>query len=138
MLMCFVGVTLFLVCLFWFCFSSRRRHTRCALVTGVQTCALPIYTQILRSAFRLTPDRISPTRRITMRLYLTSTGEWTGNQSDAAGLVRANGGTWAQIEVPTDKPGLIAWLTQPWTHSPTSAAPENGRAWGRERGWQEE
>src|SRR3546814_1429482 len=24
-------------------FSSRRRHTRCALVTGVQTCALPIY-----------------------------------------------------------------------------------------------
>src|SRR3546814_8148295 len=28
---------------FLFCFfSSRRRHTRCALVTGVQTCALPI------------------------------------------------------------------------------------------------
>src|SRR3546814_3416341 len=26
---------------FFFC-SSRRRHTRCALVTGVQTCALPI------------------------------------------------------------------------------------------------
>src|SRR3546814_9870970 len=24
------------------CFASRRRHTRCALVTGVQTCALPI------------------------------------------------------------------------------------------------
>src|SRR3546814_7111808 len=28
------------VCFFFF--SSRRRHTRCALVTGVQTCALPI------------------------------------------------------------------------------------------------
>src|SRR3546814_6293216 len=27
-----------------FVFSSRRRHTRCALVTGVQTCALPIFT----------------------------------------------------------------------------------------------
>src|SRR3546814_15203456 len=27
-------------CIFFF--SSRRRHTRCALVTGVQTCALPI------------------------------------------------------------------------------------------------
>src|SRR3546814_8238675 len=27
---------------FYFLFSSRRRHTRCALVTGVQTCALPI------------------------------------------------------------------------------------------------
>src|SRR3546814_3789595 len=25
-----------------FCFSSRRRHTSCAVVTGVQTCALPI------------------------------------------------------------------------------------------------
>src|SRR3546814_9725793 len=30
-------------CIFiYFFFSSRRRHTRCALVTGVQTCALPI------------------------------------------------------------------------------------------------
>src|SRR3546814_3762706 len=28
------------MCVFFF--SSRRRHTRCALVTGVQTCALPI------------------------------------------------------------------------------------------------
>src|SRR3546814_11436579 len=28
--------------LFNFFFSRRRRHTRCALVTGVQTCALPI------------------------------------------------------------------------------------------------
>src|SRR3546814_4255357 len=31
-----------LVGLVLFFFSSRRRHTRCALVTGVQTCALPI------------------------------------------------------------------------------------------------
>src|SRR3546814_5036035 len=30
-----------------FFFSSRRRHTRCALVTGVQTCALPIYERRL-------------------------------------------------------------------------------------------
>src|SRR3546814_3140439 len=30
-------------CVFYFFFSSRRRHTRCALVTGVQTCALPIW-----------------------------------------------------------------------------------------------
>src|SRR3546814_6668531 len=28
----------------FFFISSRRRHTRCALVTGVQTCALPIST----------------------------------------------------------------------------------------------
>src|SRR3546814_3802388 len=30
-----------------FFFSSRRRHTRCALVTGVQTCALPIWNTAL-------------------------------------------------------------------------------------------
>src|SRR3546814_6112567 len=42
---CFVVAVLFsLFCVFcFFCFSSRRRHTRCALVTGVQTCALPIW-----------------------------------------------------------------------------------------------
>src|SRR3546814_8441853 len=31
-----------------FFFSSRRRHTRCALVIGVQTCALPILDAELR------------------------------------------------------------------------------------------
>src|SRR3546814_6460783 len=31
-----------MLCCVCFFFSSRRRHTRCALVTGVQTCALPI------------------------------------------------------------------------------------------------
>src|SRR3546814_3831044 len=30
------------LCCVCFFVSSRRRHTRCALVTGVQTCALPI------------------------------------------------------------------------------------------------
>src|SRR3546814_3380474 len=35
MILCMRGILLFF-------FSSRRRHTRCALVTGVQTCALPI------------------------------------------------------------------------------------------------
>src|SRR3546814_1403970 len=33
-----------------FFFSSRRRHTRCALVTGVQTCALPIFAGFLDRA----------------------------------------------------------------------------------------
>src|SRR3546814_5051777 len=36
-----VVLYLWFVLLFFF-FSSRRRHTMCALVTGVQTCALPI------------------------------------------------------------------------------------------------
>src|SRR3546814_3866668 len=40
--MCFIVIIL----LFFF-FSSRRRHTRCALVTGVQTCALPIFSLLM-------------------------------------------------------------------------------------------
>src|SRR3546814_11611370 len=41
----------------FFCFSSRRRHTRCALVTGVQTCALPISPNFVESdANAVTPD----------------------------------------------------------------------------------
>src|SRR3546814_11924407 len=35
-------MSLFECYVLFFFFSSRRRHTRCALVTGVQTCALPI------------------------------------------------------------------------------------------------
>src|SRR3546814_7242862 len=34
-------------------FSSRRRHTRCALVTGVQTCALPISGEAAAEQHRL-------------------------------------------------------------------------------------
>src|SRR3546814_2693379 len=37
------------------CLSSRRRHTSCALVTGVQTCALPIGTVSRRLARGLAP-----------------------------------------------------------------------------------
>src|SRR3546814_19471632 len=42
-----------------FFFSSRRRHTRCALVTGVQTCALPIsllYRLFRRGEVAALPD----------------------------------------------------------------------------------
>src|SRR3546814_7802 len=38
-----------------FFFSSRRRHTRCALVTGVQTCSLPIYRHGRAFALLLDP-----------------------------------------------------------------------------------
>src|SRR3546814_5073597 len=47
-------------CLFLFFFSSRRRHTRCALVTGVQTCALPILEAILD---------LVPQPRLAQRLF---------------------------------------------------------------------
>src|SRR3546814_1579194 len=48
---------LFCCILFIFFFSSRRRHTICALVTGVQTCALPI-----------SPIRSKAVRKLALRL----------------------------------------------------------------------
>src|SRR3546814_10683945 len=38
----YVGIVIIFFVFLFFFFSSIRRHTRCALVTGVQTCALPI------------------------------------------------------------------------------------------------
>src|SRR3546814_15650774 len=50
----FICVRMIILCVSYvapiFFFSSRRRHTRCALVTGVQTCALPISSVSPRSA----------------------------------------------------------------------------------------
>src|SRR3546814_18932609 len=48
-------------------FSSRRRHTRCALVTGVQTCALPIFFALgtidgLAARARVLDDALEPAR----------------------------------------------------------------------------
>src|SRR3546814_2050223 len=40
---CFCQLESLLKYALFFFFSSRRLHTSCALVTGVQTCALPIY-----------------------------------------------------------------------------------------------
>src|SRR3546814_2493321 len=39
--------------------SSRRRHTRCALVTGFQTCALPIYRRHDRHTCREAAERVA-------------------------------------------------------------------------------
>src|SRR3546814_7830111 len=47
-----------------FLLSSRRRHTRCALVTGVQTCALPISDEITRDALENLIWLTLPRRRI--------------------------------------------------------------------------
>src|SRR3546814_1979391 len=53
------------LCGLFFVFSSRRRHTICALVTGVQTCALPISRKIRigRYCVRSTMERCSPVVR---------------------------------------------------------------------------
>src|SRR3546814_1510730 len=47
-----------------FFFSSRRRHTRCALVTGVQTCALPISLLLRPIGGRQWQTMLRPARRL--------------------------------------------------------------------------
>src|SRR3546814_17212319 len=74
-----------------FFFSSRSRHTRCALLTGVQTCALPIcdiYHLGSRGALYLLAlvqahqarQRVAPTQAATASLL---------SLLDALGVVRA-------------------------------------------------
>src|SRR3546814_19333319 len=58
------------VCFF---FSSRRRHTRCALVTGVQTCALPISYQV--RAIRAMAESLAQGRRAGLLTMATGTGK---------------------------------------------------------------
>src|SRR3546814_2848233 len=50
-----------------FFFSSRRRHTRCALVTGVQTCALPILKKGINVLFEYSPKECLCWRRPDVR-----------------------------------------------------------------------
>src|SRR3546814_5201921 len=69
-----------LLCYKFVFFSSRRRHTRCALVTGVQTCALPIWfggrskhltSAAVGSAYRvgLLIESPAPGKRLAPRHY---------------------------------------------------------------------
>src|SRR3546814_8088837 len=62
--------------LWLFFFSSRRRHTRCALVTGVQTCALPISLYSWYKTGELKAEGTSITEGI-------GTGRITANLEDA-------------------------------------------------------
>src|SRR3546814_3816138 len=62
----------------YFFFSSRRRHTRCALVTGVQTCALPILRAEARSFLH------HQVRSMVGCLYLVGRGKWSASDLEAA------------------------------------------------------
>src|SRR3546814_18278525 len=101
----FVWFYIYFMCFFFF--SSRRRHTRCALVTGVQTCALPIFGCYGATAIK-TPnvDRLaargtrfvnahSPSATCTPSRYALLTGDYAWRASgtqilpgDAPALIR--------------------------------------------------
>src|SRR3546814_14226412 len=74
----------------FFVFSSRRRHTRCELVTGVQTCALPIYRRSGYDRGHLAPSGNMPNK------------ESQAESFSLANIVPQNGelnrGIWADLE----------------------------------------
>src|SRR3546814_2968631 len=73
-----------------FFFSSRRRHTMCALVTGVQTYALPVCAPLESFLEKATKDRKRQqpraefTRRSAMALNLTQKQEVVAELSEVA------------------------------------------------------
>src|SRR3546814_7707171 len=82
-------------------FSSRRRHTRCALVTGVQTCALPI------SRHTETPglgDAIELRRSDWITRF---SGKGLGNPPRAGWRVRKDGGAFDQFAGATITPRAV-------------------------------
>src|SRR3546814_6375785 len=84
-------------CVSLFFFSSRRRHTVCALVTGVQTCALPISEMIT--------ELYVPRSRLADFLGAAADGLRRRRAQVVYGTVRL---------VERDDDSLLAWAREPW------------------------
>src|SRR3546814_2512724 len=78
----FLGCFVLVVVLLIFFFASGRRHTCCALVTGVQTFALPILPSIcrmpmfMRSSFRMSPSSTRAQRLARWRAWRWRWAAW--------------------------------------------------------------
>src|SRR3546814_1384069 len=77
-----------------FYFSSRRRHTRCALVTGVHTCALPIFGGIdivvnNASAIWLAGTADTPMKRFDLMHQVNTRGSFVTTQACLPYLAKA-------------------------------------------------
>src|SRR3546814_5241712 len=97
-----------------FFFSSRRRHTRCALVTGVQTCALPICRIVPAPLVSKLADAFGINAAITVSGDDTAKHVMTTGEISSVGAYRL-------------KRSLVAGQQR---------LEQIGRASGRERGWQ--
>src|SRR3546814_5288812 len=93
------------VVLIVFFFSSRRRHTICALVTGVQTCALPI-------SYLLATNRTE-----TVRNFVTLAGkalgydlQWEGTAENEIGIDRVSGRTLVRVNPRFYRPAEVDLL----------------------------
>src|SRR3546814_1922889 len=121
---------------FSFFFSSRRRHTRCALVTGVQTCALPIWSKGRGSALPISlagypisvrpalctssraPDHVVDRPRsrpcphvgMQLRSYQRSDGQRPARASRQGAATHLGGGSFTGAEIETAVARYIAVL----------------------------
>src|SRR3546814_8750804 len=102
-----------------FFFSSRRRQTRCALVTGVQTCALPIFPEVaagdISEATMKDVTRILSSDGFEGRMPGSAGEEKTValliERFKAAGLEPGNKGSWVQdvplVEITGDRKSVV-------------------------------
>src|SRR3546814_11535537 len=125
-----------------FFFSSRRRHTRCALVTGVQTCALPIfriaYTRAALKALRRMPANTARTVRDKIELYAADPASLANNVRKLQGRAgyRLRVGDWRVI---FDEDGAVLAILEirprGWAYDcGTYDGPSNARTQSRRRG----
>src|SRR3546814_19329219 len=89
-------------------FSSRRRHTRCALVTGVQTCALPIWAR-LRSCIARLDGRVREAivvAPIELGLAPSVSVDWSAAQRLAGRVVAHPAGV--ELEALSDRKSVVS------------------------------
>src|SRR3546814_9341670 len=112
----------------FFFFSSRRRHTRCALVTGVQTCALPICVP-RRGGLPAVPrdsGRKLHALRLALLWLLPVAGPLPSGGGDAAADTRTR-------HAPAQRPLYPGFQPPPWDRRPCLSVPLPGGD-GRESG----
>src|SRR3546814_3430341 len=85
-----------------FFFASRRRHTRCALVTGVQTCALPILGGV--AAIRDVRHPVSVARSLLREIPVLLAGEGASRFAGQIGAERALPHPFADKDTNEDDP----------------------------------
>src|SRR3546814_18992525 len=136
-----------------FFFSSRRRHTRCALVTGVQTCALPISVGDdglvvalfdngqSRPVYRIPLARFASPENLAVHdgnayqatnasggMFLSASGE------NGAGSVTGGALESSTVDIASE---FTSMITTQRAYSATATI-KNGRTSGRERRWTRE
>src|SRR3546814_11062698 len=120
--------------LIFFFFSSRRRHTRCALVTGVQTCALPIFPEVLRCGTRYERFRARIQKAGLSGTFIShgTFDRWTDVDVFTTLLESRNGTLWKTVDSTGNVVGAYFTATVgpvvPHRHPPPGPRPQQHRA----------